>query len=331
MKKLMARAISASFAVSLLLALVGCGSSSSSASAADSYPTKNIEIICPYSAGGGSDLFSRSVAEGFNDIFGNTTIVTNKTGGNGQIGAAYAFGKKADAYTIMSANSGDVGGWMDAQIDYFDFQPIGIIAYDVNVLVVNANSPYQTMDDLVKAAKANPRDVVFGGTIVGSGDQILCQMLLDAADLKSEYVPFEGGGDVSSALLGGHITAAWVNPAEAIAQMEANKLRVLAVASEKRLETLPEIPTTVECGYPDLTFGQFRGLVAGKDVDPAIVEKLSSTLKTVSESEKFLQFAQSKHWIVTYENSEEMKTTIEKQDQIVRNVLGKDPVSNYEW
>lgn len=298
---------------------------------ADNYPQKNIEIICPYSAGGGSDLASRSMAEGFNEIFSKiTTIVTNKTGGNGQIGGTYALGKKSDPYTLLSANSGDIGGWMDAQVDYFDFQPIGIFAYDVNVLMVRADSPFQSLQDLVEGAKGDPRSVVFGGTIIGSTDQILCQMLIEQAGITSEYVPFEGGNEVLSALLGGHITASWSNPAEAVAQIEAGKLRALAVASEVRLETLPEIPTTVESGYEDLTFAQFRGMMIGKDVDPAITAKLSDAILQVTKTEKFRQFAKSKHWVINYKTPEEMKEVIEEQDAIVRRILGKPEVA-YQW
>ena len=324
-KSVIARALAVSLVAVLLL--TGCAGGDT----ADNYPQKNIEIICPYSAGGGSDLASRSIAEGFNEIFEVTTIVTNKTGGNGQVGGAYVLGKSDDPYTILSANSGDIGGWMDAQVDYFDFQPIAIFAYDVNVLMVRDDSPFQTLQDLIDEAKANPKSVVFGGTIIGSTDQILCQMLIEQAGIDTEYVPFEGGNEVSSALLGGHITASWSNPAEAVAQIEAGKLRALAVSSELRLETLPDIPTTVECGYPDLTFAQFRGLMIGKDVDPAIVAKLTDAVLQVTQTEKFQQFAASKHWVINFKTPEEMREVIEEQDAIVRRILGKPAVEAYEW
>lgn len=317
--------------VAVLLCLgmlfAGCAAGNS----AEKYPAKNIEIICPYSAGGGSDLFSRGVAEVFNQIFDVTTLVTNKTGGNGQIGAAYVKNRKDDPYTIMSANSGDIGGWMDAEIDYFDFDPIAIIAYDVNILVVNANSPYQTMQDLIDASLADPKSVVFGGTIIGSNDQILCQLLMNETGIKSEYVPFEGGGEVSSALLGGHITASFINPSEASAQVEAGKLRALAVAAKERLSTMADIPTTVECGFETVTFAQFRGLVADKGTDPIIIDKLTKAMEQVSKSETFMQYATNKHWVVIYENPDQMKKVIEEQDAIVRQALGKEAVAAYTW
>ena len=317
------------FAIGLMaaLTLTGCATKDT----AENYPQKNMEIICPYSAGGGSDLASRSVAEGFNEVFSVTTIVTNKTGGNGQVGGAYALGKKSDPYTILSANSGDIGGWMDAQVDYFDFQPVAIFAYDVNVLMVKEDSPFQTLQDLIDGAKSDPRSVVFGGTIIGSTDQILCQMLIEQSGISTEYVPFEGGNEVSSALLGGHISASWSNPAEAVAQIEAGKLRALAVASELRLDTLPDIPTTVECGFQDLTFAQFRGLMIGKDVDSGIVAKLTDAVRQVTQTEKFQQFATSKHWVINFKTADEMKEVIEEQDAIVRRILGKPAITEYVW
>ena len=313
----------------LILSLIAAGCAASGAS---SYPNKNIEIICPYSAGGGSDLFSRGVADGFKDAFPKiTTIVTNKTGGNGQVGGAYAKSKTSDPYTLLSANSGDIGGWMDLEVDYFDFQPIAVIAYDVNVLLVKAVSPYNTMKDLVDAAKKEPKNVIFGGTIIGSTDQILCKLLIDQTGITSKYVPFEGGGEVSSALLGGHITAAWSNPSEAIKQIEAGKLKALAVASKNRLASMPNVPTTVESGFESITFGQFRGMLVGKGTDPAIVTKLADAMKKVSESAAFKEYAAKRNWVVTYEGPDAMKKTIEDQDKTVRAALGKPAVDKYNW
>lgn len=290
--------------------LVGCSEKP------EDYPSKSIEIICPYSPGGGSDTFGRAVADGFNRIFKETTVVTNRTGGSGQVGASYVIGKKNDPYTLITANSGDVSTWFDMDINVKSFKNIAIIAWDINVLLVSADSPYYSLDDLIEAAKSDPSKITLGGTSVGSDSHTLMLMLQDGADFEATYVPFEGGGEVTSALLGGHISCSWSNPSEALGLIETGKVRALGVASNERARSMPDVPTMKEQGY-DVVWSQYRGLQAPPELDEAYVEILADAMRQVSESPEFQELAKNNYWEIDFVSGDDMAAVMDEQIAVV--------------
>lgn len=280
------------------------------------YPEKTIEITCPYSAGGGSDTFGRAVADGFNRIFKETTVVTNRTGGSGQIGASFVMGKTDDPYTLITANSGDISTWYGMDIDVMSFKDVAIIAWDINILLVDADSPYQTFEDLVAAAKEDPSKISLGGVSVGSDSHTLMLMLQEACGFEATYVPFEGGSEVTSALLGGHITCSWSNPSEALGMIESGDVRALGVAAENRAKSMPDVPTFKEMGY-DVVFSQFRGIQAPPEVDDAYIKVLQDAMKQISESPEFQELAANNFWEVDFLAGEDMRAVILDQNEII--------------
>lgn len=287
-----------------------------SAPAQVEYPTKSIEITCPYSPGGGSDTFGRAVADGFNRIFKETTVVTNRTGGSGQIGASFVMGKTDDPYSLITANSGDISTWYGMDIDVMSFKDVAIIAWDINVLLVAASSPYNTVEDLVAAAKEDPSKITLGGVSVGSDSHTLMLMLQEACGFEGTYVPFDGGGEVTSALLGGHITCSWSNPSEALGMMESGDVRALGIAAENRAKSLPDVPTFKEMGY-DVVFSQFRGIQAPPETDEAYLEILRDAMKQVSESPEFQELAKNNYWEVDFLAGDDMRAVILEQNEII--------------
>ena len=280
------------------------------------YPTKTIEITCPYSPGGGSDTFGRAVADGFNRVFKETTIVTNRTGGSGQIGASFVMGKTDDPYSLITANSGDISTWYGMDIDVMSFKDVAIIAWDINVLLVAASSPYYTVEDLVEAAKQDPSKISLGGVSVGSDSHTLMLMLQEACGFEATYVPFDGGGEVTSALLGGHITCSWSNPSEALGMMESGDVRALGIAAENRAKSLPDIPTFKEMGY-DVVFSQFRGIQAPPETDDAYIAILQDAMRQVSESPEFQELAANNYWEVDFLPGDAMRQVILDQNEII--------------
>jgi putative tricarboxylic transport membrane protein len=300
MKKLRLGAIVLTAAL-LAGSLVGCGNAQTANNAkpagdakpALDYPKKPIELIVPMSAGGGSDVFARQLVKILADekIIPQTITVVNKPGGSGAIGWAYVAEKKGDPYILSTTSSSFytvpiTGG---SPVSLKNFTPISGLGQDPNLLMVNINSKYNTLDDLIAAAKSGENKVSAAGSSGASDDAIIFNILSDKTGTKMKYVPFTGGGEVMTALLGGHVDFAFVNPSEGLAQIEAKKLKALAVSADARLTSLPEIPTFKEKGL-DITLAQLRGVVAPLDVDPAIVKYLEDAFKKASETQAWKDF-----------------------------------------
>jgi putative tricarboxylic transport membrane protein len=151
---------------------------------------------------------------------------------------------------------------------------------------VRTESPYKTIDDFVAAARAKPGGLTVGGTATNTEDHIFTYLFEKAAKIKVKYVPFNSGGEVTAALMGGHIDAGVMNPNEVIAQVEAGKARNLAVASQKRLADAPELPTFAERGYP-FYWEQMRGVVGPASMPAEAVKWWQDTLKKVTDTPKW--------------------------------------------
>lgn len=264
------------------------GSASGASQIPDNYPDQPIEFLVQYAPGGGSDIFARTIAgfmaqEGISDA---TLNVVNREGGSGSIGQAYVAGKAGDNYTLMTMTSALVTGpiVLDLEHNYEDFTPIARLASDQLLIVVPADSEFQTIEDLLEAATAAPDEVSWGGTGLGGEDSLLLAQLEKASGANMNYISFESGGEVQVALLGGHVDVASSNPNEIIGQLEAGELRPLAVAGDARLEGLPDVPTLQEKEF-DVLFQQARGVVGPPGMDPAAVQYWADALKTLSETE----------------------------------------------
>lgn len=271
----------------LLAVLTGCSNNASTVTTAETKtwtPTKEFQFIVPMSAGGGSDIFARTIAKIAENYCSSPIIVINKPGGSSAIGFSYVANQKGDPYTISLISSsfftGPLGG--KSPVSYKDFTPIAGMAYDPSCVVVKADSKYNSLSDLLKDAKDNPDKLSFAGVGGLTDDTILFAAMTDKAGVKLKYVPFQSGGESATAVLGGHVDAAFMNPAEANAQIQAGKLKPLAVALDKRLEGFPSVPTFKEDGV-DISLAQFRGVVAPKDIPEEVVVYLSDLMKKVSE------------------------------------------------
>ncbi len=255
---------------------------------AENYPTKQIEMVAWASPGGGSDIMCRSFAKATEGIIPQTTYVVNKKGGGGAVGMAYVQTRPADGYTLLGVTNNLVYtpiSKKDFQFSYKDFEPIVMWGYDPKCIAVAAESPYKTIDDLVNAAKAEPGKIKLGTFGPGTDDHVTGYMLAKQAGVQFGFVPFDSGGEILAALLGGHIGAQVTEVAEVKSQMDAGKVRILTVATEKRLEALPDVPTMSEKGWK-VVVPKFRGLVVKKGTPQPVVEYLiANALKAIQSAE----------------------------------------------
>ena len=235
---------------------------------------------------------SRAVANAVNGLgkLGQPIVVVNKTGSNGLIGASYVASRPKDQYLLMTQNGGEWGNWLtlpEFKVGRDSFKPVAMVCWDCSILTVRSDSPFHTMDDIIGYSKQNAGKIVFGGTSSGlSQDAILYRMMVEAG-LKAEFVPFDGGGDVSIALLGGHITASWGNPSEVEEYLKSGDLRAIALAAEKRHMSFPNIPTTAEQGYPNVLFSFYRGVLAPKEMPDENIKKLAAVIEEAWKTDAF--------------------------------------------
>lgn len=255
------------------------------------YPQRPIEVVVPYAPGGGTDNLMRMITGIIDENHWSPAPmnVNNRAGGSGAIGYNYVLNKKGDAYVIAGATPMVVSGKIEGRLpgNHRDgFTPLMIVAIDELMLSVRAESPFRTIDDFVKAARARPDGLTVGGTATFTEDHIFTYLLEQAAKIKVKYVPFNSGGEVTAALMGGHIDAAVENPNEIIAQIEAKKARNLAVAAKQRLKDAADVPTFAERGY-EVYWEQMRGVVGPANMPPEAVKWWQDTLKKVTDTPKW--------------------------------------------
>jgi putative tricarboxylic transport membrane protein len=184
---------------------------------------------------------------------------------------------------------------------YKDLTLIAGLAIDEQLIVVKTDSPFKSIEDVVAAAKQRSGAVTIGGTATGQEDQMCNRIFERAAGIKLRYIPFNSGGEVLTALLGGHTELSWANPSEFFPQWEAKLVRPLAVAKDARLSKFSDVPTFKEKGY-DVTFKMFRGIAAPPGISPAVAAYYENLMKRMAESpawkEKYLeQYMLSPAWM----------------------------------
>jgi putative tricarboxylic transport membrane protein len=255
------------------------------------YPSRTVEVVVPYAPGGGTDNLMRMIT-GIIDENKWSPVplnVNNRAGGSGAIGYNYLINKKGDPHVIAGATPLIVSGKIEGRLpgDHRDAMTIlMIVAIDELMLSVRTESPYKTIDDFVKAARAKPNSLTVGGTATLTEDHIFTYLFEKAANIQVKYVPFNSGGEVTTALMGGHIDAGVMNPNEIVAQVEAGKAKNLAVASQKRLKDAPDLPTFAEKGYK-FYWEQMRGVVGPANMPPEAVKYWQDTLHKVVKTKKW--------------------------------------------
>ncbi|MBI3456000.1 MAG: tripartite tricarboxylate transporter substrate binding protein [Candidatus Rokubacteria bacterium] len=277
--------------VATLTVLVLVSAAAGPAAAQAKYPSRPIEVVVPYAPGGGTDNLMRMIVGIIDENrFSPVPInVVNRAGGSGAVGYTYLIGKRGESYVVAGATPTIVSGKVEGRLkgDHRDGMAIlMIVAIDELMLSVRADSKYQTIEEFIKAARERPGQLTVGGTSVNSEDHIFTYLMEKATGIKVKYVPFNSGGEVTVALMGGHIDAAVENPNEIVAQIEAKKAKNLVVAAKQRMKDAPDIPTFKEKGY-DVLWEQMRGVVGPADMGGEAVKWWQDTLRKVTETKKW--------------------------------------------
>jgi tripartite-type tricarboxylate transporter receptor subunit TctC len=248
---------------------------------AQDYPAKPVRIVVPYSAGGNADILGRTLAQKLGDAMRQPFVVENRAGANGGIGTDFVAKAAPDGYTLLVTASGPltVNPTLYKGVPYDpikDFAPISECAVYQYVLVTLASSRYQSIADLVAAARAKPGALSYGSTGVGGGNHLSGELFALATGTQLTHVPYKGSAPALADLLGGQLSFMFDTVITSVPQIRAGKLRAFAVSSARRASSLPEVPTMQEVGIKGFDISQWQGLLAPSGTPRAIVERLNA-------------------------------------------------------
>jgi len=291
-------------------------------SPAQTYPTRPVELVVAFAPGGGVDSMARAFAEAARPHFAQPFVVVNKPGASGAIGLSYvatapADGSKvamifAELLTIPLVGMGKVSS--------ADFEPIARLASDPSTVTVRADAPWNTLDELVAYAKANPGKLTFSNAGNASISHISAAALAHKIGTQFVHVPYQGSGPAVVSLVAGQVDATAVNYAVVAPQVAAGKLKVLGVMADKRLPTLAGVPTLRERGV-DIAIDVWRGMAVAKASPKDVVDSLRSLAAKVMQDPKLLELLRNQNLSAAYLDGPEFAKELERQGEWFRETI----------
>ena len=273
----------------ILLALVSLTllltAGASAQDAAATFPNKPIKIIVCVPAGGGVDTVTRIVAEGLHQKLGQPVVVENRAGAAGNIGAEYVFTSDPDGYTLLAAQPAPLTVnpllYKKLNFDPTQFEPVAIMTSIANVLLVRPDFPAKTAKEFVDYLKANPGKINYASQGIGTTSHLTAALFERVTGTKLVHVPYKGTAPALNDIIASHVDFIFMELASAIKLHEAGKARILAVATDKRISTLPDIPTLDESGVKGFESGTWNALAAPPKTPAAVVAKLNKAVNEV--------------------------------------------------
>jgi tripartite-type tricarboxylate transporter receptor subunit TctC len=256
------------------------------AAAQDAYPNKPIRLVVPFTPGGVTDTSGRVIAEFLSKRLGQQVVVDNKPGASGNIGTALVKAAPPDGYTLVLAFDGTmvINPHVFPKVPFdtlADFTPIGKIGDAVLILVANPDAPVKTVADVIAVSKSKPGGLAFGTSGTGGTPHIAGELLKIRTGANLVHVPYKGGGQAMTDVLGGQIPLVYTAVAGAHGHVKTGKLRAIAVSSAQRTSALPDVPTFVESGVPDFVVNSWVGILAPAGLPAPIAQRLNTELNAV--------------------------------------------------
>ncbi|WP_137917716.1 tripartite tricarboxylate transporter substrate binding protein [Hydrogenophaga sp. 2FB] len=283
---------------------------SASAWAQGAYPAKPVVMVVPTATGGTTDLSARMLAQALGPVLGQSVVVDNKGGGNGNIAASAVKRAEADGYTLLMQYSGyhviSPHLTRQKQWDQSDFQPVANVISAPQIIVVRNDLPVKTLAELIAYAKAHPGKLNYASSGNGSLQHVTGAMLEQQGRIKMVHVPYKGTGPALQDLLGGQVDLTFGTAPPFMPHITAGKLRVLAVTGKERLASLPDVPTTAEAGYPGVNATSWFAVFVPTATPKPVVDKLTADIRTVVHSAAFKQKAQEQGATADYQTPQQL-------------------------
>lgn len=337
MKKNLVKTLSFVLILSLIFVVAACGgknetppsSSTSSPTPSDQpnvvsvdYPTKDITIVWSSGAGSGGDIFLRNLAESLSKYFNVNVVVENRTGASGANAWNYIKGSKGDGYTILGTSATLISApiLVDIGVSYKDFVPVAQMFIEPQFVYVNADSPLNTIQDLITYELENPKELSWATATPGSKDNIPLEMIYNKTGIEPNTVSFESGTEALTQVVGGHIDVAIGEYSSLRGQLEAGELKILVALTAERYDKLSDVPTMTESGW-DVVSNFPRGIVAPPGTPEEIVDILVEALEASYEHEEFKKVYEEQGLMPAFAAKEDFTKNLDELDAFVRSLL----------
>jgi len=258
----------------------------SAVTVAQPYPNRAIKVIIPFPAGGGTDIFARTVGQKLTENYKWTVVPENRPGAGGNLGIEAVSNSPADGYTIGLGQTSNlaINPTLYPKLPYEpskDLAPITLVASSPLVIVVAANSPFKTFADIAAAAKAKPDQITYGSPGNGTVAHLGMELLQKTAGINLQHIPYKGSAQALTDIVGGQIQIYASSVPTAMGQIKDGRLRAIAVTSLKRSASLPETPTIAESGWPGFEAITWFGFVAPAKTPAPIIKELNTNINSI--------------------------------------------------
>ena len=250
------------------------------------YPSKPVRIVVPYPAGGTSDILARTIGQKLQELWGQPVVIDNKPGATGNVGAEIVAKSPPDGYTLMLADIGSLAispsVFSNLPFDPVkDFAPVLMVAYSPHILAVHPSVPAKDVKELIAYAKANPGKLNFAVSGTGGANHLAGIEFAMRSGIKWTYIPYKGGAQAIADVMGGQAQVLFNGMLATYPSVKDGKLRGIAISSEKRFASAPELPTVAEFGFPGFETGSFQGIVAPAGTPKDVIATLHGTVSKI--------------------------------------------------
>lgn len=293
---------------------------------AQTWPVRPVTILCWSAAGSPVDIYARTLAKLLTAELGQNVVVENRTGGSGIVMVNALVRAPADGY-LIGANTLSLATLFSEKAAQFKLEDLQMVArsqIDPYGLIVHTSTPFKTIEQFVAFARKKPGYLNVGGPFAISAHRVAWEVLADAAKFQTTWVPYPGGGPALTAIAGGHIDAAATNPGNVKPMIDAGKVRVIAVSSDKRLEDFPDVPTYKEKGW-DVVRYQWRGIMVKAGTPRPVVDRLASAIQKAQQSPVWKTYLQQVAQLDGFQGPEAFRAQLLqdiKETEAVKKKLG---------
>lgn len=294
------------------------------AQAQSAFPSRPVELVVPFQAGGGTDAVARSFAEAARKHMPQSIIVVNKAGASGAVGWQDVMNARPDGYRVgvVTVELAILPHLGVAKFNADDLQPIARLNADPSAITVRADAPWNTVEEFLAAARKNPGKLGVGNAGPGSIWHLAASALEDKTGTKFSHVPFQGAAPAVLALLGGHIDAVAVSPAEVTTYVQGGKLKMLAVMADQRVKGFEKVPTLKERNI-DLSIGTWRGLAAPKNTPPEVIAYLKKVAQEAANEPAFRETLDKQNLGFAFADDATFKAAIAKDNASFKALVEK--------